>query len=163
MKMLYFVFVNPYFNYGNIVWGSIPKYKLSKLYTLQKRAVRIVFRAPRGSHSEPLMVDNNILNIYQINLISYFKFMNKVKNSNVPLCIKSNFDENKHKYSTRYSEATFKTKSYQVKKENKFSYMYRGPRIWNYLVCLNPGLVTCKNPKIACKRFIISGLKSDFW
>ena len=156
MKMLYFAFINPYLTYGNIVWGSVHKSKLEKLHTLQKRAVRIISHAPRGSHSRPLMIDNKILNIFEINFYNFFKMMHKVYKNEVPDCIQDKFIKNTHKYPTRYSETTYKCDISSVNIHNKFSFPYRGPYIWNYLVTIDPSIPEKINSKNLVKKILLS-------
>ena len=156
MKMLYFAFINPYLTYGNIVWGSVQKSKLKKIHTLQKRAVRIVSHAPRGSHSRPLMVENKILNIYEINLFNFFKLMFKAYRNEVPDCIQEKLTKNTHKYPTRFSDATYKCDTFSFNSHNKFSFPYRGPYIWNYLVMINPIIPEKINPKPLVKSILLS-------
>ena len=156
MKMLYFAFINPYLTYGNLVWGSVPKSKLNKINTLQKRAVRIVSHAPRGSHSRPLMIENKILNIYEINLFSFFKLMFKVYKNEVPDCIQGKLTKNGHRYPTRFSDATYKCDIFSINFRNKFSFPYRGPYIWNYLVVSNPIILEKVNPKSFVKNLLLS-------
>ena len=163
MKMLYFSFINPYLTYGNIVWGSVQKSKLNKIHTLQKRAVRIVSHAPRGSHSRPLMIENKILNIYEINLFNFYKLMHKVYNNEVPDCIQEKFTKNVHKYQTRYSEATFNCDRIAVTFHNKFSFPYRGPYIWNYLVMTDPSIPGMYNSKNLVKKLLLSDSQIKIW
>ena len=163
MKMLYFAFINPYLTYGNVVWGSVQKSKLNKIHTLQKRAVRIISHAPRGSHSRPLMIENKILNIYEINLFNFFKFMHKVYKNEVPNCIQNKFTKNVHKYPTRFSESTYNCNRFTVNIHNKFSFPYRGPYIWNYLVMIDPSIPETYNSKCLVKNMLLSDRQINIW
>ena len=164
MKLLYFALVNPYLLYGNIVWGSVRKSKLKKIYTLQKRAVHIVSYTPRGSHSRPLMIDNKILNIYEINLFVFFKFMLKVHKKEVPNCIHEKISKNDHKYPTRLSNTNFVCDPLSVNSYNRFSFPFRGPYIWNFLIKKNPKIIEEPNSKKIVKSMMfLEEMPSQIW
>jgi len=42
LRMAYFGLIQPYINYGIILWGSCPEYKLLRIFILQKKAIRII-------------------------------------------------------------------------------------------------------------------------
>ena len=58
--------VLPYLNYCNHIWGNTYKYHLSKLYILQKKAVRIITKSHVQSPSAPLFKELQI---------HYYQFM----------------------------------------------------------------------------------------
>jgi len=49
--LLYDTLILPHLNYCNIIWASSSKSQLCKIYRLQKRAIRLVFRANKFTHS----------------------------------------------------------------------------------------------------------------
>ena len=163
MNLLYNSFVNPYLNYGNVVWGSVPKSKLQKLHTLQKRAIRIVTYSPRYTHSRPLMLSRKILNIYELNLYKTLLFMHSVFNLQAPPCLQTQFQKLDHKYPTRSSFSDFHFKQYDICKHNKYNLLKRGPKIWNiFTKCIkNLPFSTC--PKHLIKTFLLSDLQTEIW
>ena len=68
--MIYNSLVLPHLNYCNHIWGNtLYKSHLSKLYILQKKAVRIITKSHVLSPSAPLFKELQLLSIYQ-----YFDF-----------------------------------------------------------------------------------------
>ena len=51
----------PYLSYGICVWGRAAKSYISKLLVLQKRALRLIYFAPRDTHVVPLFIKSKIL------------------------------------------------------------------------------------------------------
>ena len=77
LKMLYNSLIYPYLHYGNIVWANNYPTRLEKLFTLQKKVLRIIITfSSYTAPSLPLFTQLNLLNIYQINdfLIGSFSF-----------------------------------------------------------------------------------------
>ena len=163
MKLLYHSFVNPYMNYGNVVWGSVPKTKLKKLHNLQKRAIRIVTYSPRYAHSRPLMVSKKVLNVFEINIYKMIMIMHSVYNEKAPCCLTSNFHKITHKYPTRRSFSDLQYFQFDTCKHNKFNLLNRGPRLWNRFTKCLPALPSAKNPKHLVKNFLLSDLQTEVW
>ena len=63
---LYYSFAYPYLIYCNHVWGHNYTTSLEKLHLVQKKLVRIVTCSPFHAHTEPLIVANRMLNVYDI-------------------------------------------------------------------------------------------------
>ena len=63
---IYYSFIHCYLNYANISWCSTNHTKLTKLFNKQKHASRINFNVDKFTHSRPLLVKLNVLNICQI-------------------------------------------------------------------------------------------------
>ena len=163
MKLLYHAFISPYLNYGNIVWGSVAKSKLKKLHTLQKRAVRIVTYSPRHTHSRPLFISRNILNVFEINIYKTVITMHNVYNKKAPPCITESFQKVAHKYPTRCSFSNFKYNQFDLCKYNKYNLLNRGPRLWNIFTKHLTGFSAAKNPKGLLKTFLLSELQTEVW
>ena len=68
--------ISPYFNYCNLAWGSSTDHAMRRLLCLQKRAIRLVLHADYFTHTKPLFLKLNVLNI--LDLCNYcfaiFKF-----------------------------------------------------------------------------------------
>ena len=91
-------------------WGcALPQYLLTRLFRLQKRAVRIVFNVDYVSSTKDLFANNKLLNIYQViffyRSIYVYKSMNNILPSylnklfsqfeNGERTLRSSFDNNK--------------------------------------------------------------------
>ena len=88
--MLYYSLIYPYLIYCNIAWASNYPSRLKTLYISQKRSIRIIFHLPPGSSTHSKFVENNILNIYQLNMLQIGLFMFKLENNLLP-CLFENF------------------------------------------------------------------------
>ena len=81
--MFYNAYIQPHFNYCNVIWGNSSNYNLSKVTKLQKRAFKIIFG------NEYLDFENakmrlNILSFEQILFVNKAKIMFKDANSLIP-------------------------------------------------------------------------------
>ena len=84
LKKIYFAYIHAYLNYANIAWASTQKAKLKKAPSKQSHVLRIIFNQSKTSPSEPLFLNLNVLNVYQINIFQSVQFMHKIKNKNTP-------------------------------------------------------------------------------
>ena len=66
LNHLYFLFVQNYLNYANLVWCSTHKTKLSTLYLQQKHTIRLLSLKDHLRHSRPLK-EISALNVYELN------------------------------------------------------------------------------------------------
>ena len=66
LLMIYRSLIMPYLSYGICVWGPAPKSYISKLLVLQKRALRLIYFAPRDTHAFPLFIKSKILPVNMI-------------------------------------------------------------------------------------------------
>ena len=83
---LYFSFFHSYLNYGNIARASTTKSKLRKVESQQRQAVNAI---PKNDNQEiassrKFMEENDILNVYKLNLYQVLNFMFRVHNETIP-------------------------------------------------------------------------------
>ena len=64
---LYYTLIFPYFSYCNIIWGSNYKTYLKNLFTVQERAIRLIYDLPRYSSSKASFRKLNLLILENIN------------------------------------------------------------------------------------------------
>jgi hypothetical protein len=79
LKMMYSAFVMPYLQYGILAWGSV---NTSRLFLLQKRAVRIIENTQYKAHSDPLFKNLRILklnDVFRHKLVQLYTKINKNK------------------------------------------------------------------------------------
>ena len=86
MATLYFSFFHSYLNYGNIAWASTTKSKLRKIASQQRQTVNAV---PKNHNQEIInsrkfMEENDILNVYKLNLHQVLNFIFRVHNKAIP-------------------------------------------------------------------------------
>ena len=119
---LYYSFIYPYFIYCNLIWGPTFQIHLKPLEILQKRAIRIINRAPYNSHTNILFIRNNMLKLKDINTflqsIHVYKFY-------------SNFSPSLHPYDTRNSSNL--NPIFQRTVGTQRSLSYSAPTVWNRL------------------------------
>jgi len=133
-KSLYFAFIHSYLSYGNIIWASTYKGKLSKLYNIQKRAVRIISSADRLAHSRPIMAQHKVLNVFELNIFQTLLFVYKHKQNTLPNVFRPKLSIIKHRYSSRLAKHGYSEKSTIGK--NRYGIEIRGPFLWNRLNCV---------------------------
>ena len=61
LKTLYFSLIQSHMTYGLLVWGNASQSHISRIQTLQKRAIRIITKSKYNSHTDPLFSGQNIL------------------------------------------------------------------------------------------------------
>jgi hypothetical protein len=73
LKTLYFSLIHSHLVYAVHVWSSAPDSTLNCLVKLQKKAIRIINKAPYNCHTEPLFKKCEILPL--MCLVKFFKIM----------------------------------------------------------------------------------------
>ena len=100
---LYYSCIHSYLNYANTAWCSTNRTYLKKLQSQQKHAIRIIFRQNKFVHTREHFKENNILNIYQLNIFNNLLFLHRVKNGKAPNVFLSKFLRPSHHYRTSFS------------------------------------------------------------
>ena len=83
-------------NYCNSTWSSTNVCNLTRIYYLQKRAVRAVMNSDYRAHTAPLFSKLKILDIFQINTLDITKFMFRYNNNLLPPLFPNLFMTNSH-------------------------------------------------------------------
>ena len=101
MKTIYFSMFQSHLMYGLILWG----YNCTRVFKLQKRALRIITRSKYNSHTEPLFKFCQILKLSDLLRVRTLKFYYKFIHGDLPVYFDS-FDlspqGSSHTYPTRY-------------------------------------------------------------
>ena len=141
---LYCTLILPYINYGNIIWGSAYKLYLVKIFKLQKWAIRTISNSHYRSHTGPLFLKHNILNVYDTYKLNVGIFMYKHHTNQLPSNYSTYFTKHiqTHNYSTRNAQ------DYVINKTKK-AFSDRairncGPVFWN---SLDKTIKQCKSTK----------------
>ena len=84
LRSVYFSLIYPYLNYCNTAWGNTFAIHLYQIIKFQKRAIRIICKAPYLAHTDPLFSDLKLLKLcdihrYQV-LVYVFKNLNLFPN-----------------------------------------------------------------------------------
>ena len=153
--LIYDTILLPYLTYCCITWGFTYQTYINKIFTIQKKAIRIITHSPFECHSSPLFKKTNNLNIFQI--IEYYAsiLMFKKLNSTVPNVFQQNrfLSYSYDTYETR-NNLSIRTPLFKLQ-FSKRSIFDHGIKIWNNL---SPEVksITTKSifKKIIRKKFI---------
>ena len=130
LTTLYYSFVYPYLNYCLEVWGKSTENVMSKIFKLQKRAVRVISNEVWRAHSEPLFDKLKILPIKKIYIYKIGTLMYKYHKGLLPTIFNNVFKHTAqvHNYNTR--------QVYHVplitRSKRQRTAAYQGPIIGNY-------------------------------
>ena len=114
--------------------ASTTKSKLRKNTSQQRQAVNALPKNDNQeiTNSRKFMEENDILNVYKLNLYQVLNFIFRVHNETIPKSFQTKFQYIEHKHETRQSKYNF-----IIPKRNtritRFAISSRGPPIWNSL------------------------------
>ena len=131
--LIYNTILLPYLTYCCITWGFTYQTYINKIFTIQKKAIRIFTHSPFQCHSSPLFKKTNNLNIFQI--IKYYAsiFMFQKLDSTVPNVFQQNrfLSYSYHTYETR-NNLSIRTPLFKLQFSKK-SIFDDGIKIWKNL------------------------------
>ena len=129
LYQLYCTLILPYLNYGIILWGDANKEHITRLFKLQKRAIRIINNSSYLCHTKPLFEKCNTLNVFELYQKELCIFMYKYNKGLLPKSFDNVFKDMKgiHKYDTRHKD----NYCYEIHKLNNV--LSSGPKAWNGL------------------------------
>ena len=88
---LYYSHIHSYLNYANLAWGSNYPTNLKKLRSQQKHAIRMVHNKTKFEYTKELFKSTNVLNLYELNILSITVFMHRVHAKTSPPIFTGNF------------------------------------------------------------------------
>ena len=147
LLMIYNALFLPHLNYCNIAWANSNDYCMTRLYKLQKKAIRIVSKSSFLAHTKPIFQRLKTFNVFELNDFNIAVFMFLCHKGAIPASLLNTFHINSefHTYNTRQS-SNFHIPLIRTKVSQN-SIFYKGPIIWNGLpshVKLSPSLNTFK-------------------
>ena len=133
LRILYFMMIQPYLTYCNIVWGEASQLVLNGLKCLQKRAVHLITHSQYRAPTSPIFKDICVLKIEDLHSLHLALFVYKVQNNLVPQsCLRHiSFAVNPHQYLLR-RENEFCIASFRTNVREKYIGVC-GPKYWNSL------------------------------
>ena len=147
LLLLFNSLILPHLNYCVQIWANCSEQNMSRLFKLQKKAIRIISHSGYRAHTKPIFTCLKILNIYDLYFYQCAIFMYSCFQNLLPVSLTNHFmlNEQVHSYETRnvsnYHLPLMRLTSYQK------SIFYTGPKIWNDLpnfIKTSPTLITFK-------------------
>ena len=89
LEKLYFSFIRPILEYGDVVWQGASHSDLRKLDVIQVEAMRLVSGAPFRSNIDSLYMELGWQNLQERRLEHILIMMFKIINNHVPECLTS--------------------------------------------------------------------------
>ena len=131
MYTLYCSLFHPYLSYCNEIWGNTYTSNVKCLFTLQKKAIRLICNADRLAHTNAMFKDMSILKLSEFVKYKTAIVMFNIFHGTLPIQLQMRFT----KYSSVYS--TRQTKSFvmvQVRTNLKAMCLsVHGVKLWNTL------------------------------
>ena len=129
---IYYSLIYSHLSYCCILWGGASVSTLTRLITLQKRAIRIITNSPYLAHTEPLFAKYSLLKLSDIHKWQVLLFMHKFKYAQLPKCCNHLFMLNtNNKYAIRNPQYYFIPFCRTVLYEKSIT--ITGPKAWNLL------------------------------
>ena len=138
---LYHSLFHSHMNYGICLYGLGKAHYTSKIFLMQKRAIRLISNAGFTAHTKPLFSDLKILNFeksinYQLSLLMW-----EHDHGDLPQCFSIFFKKTSdvHKYCTRSSSKNSLSQNILVNTDihGKKMLKFLGPRVFNKIVDLD--------------------------
>jgi len=152
---LYYTLILPYLSYCNICWGSNYTTRLKHLFTLQKRAIRIVCNMHWMASTDSLFKPNKLLCLNDINKFQVCLFMYCFHFNILPITFKHYFTPGLiiHDHYTRQAHA-YRSEAAHLKIK-LFTIKCYGPHLWNKLPDYLTKLPTVGLFKSKLKNFLL--------
>ena len=149
-------------NYGLCMYGLANDEYTSRIFLLQKRAIRIISNSLYNAHTDPLFSDLNILPFekcveYQLSILMW-----EFDHGKLPVVFSKYFERahNKHVYNTRFASSNKMSENRLVNTDlqGKKLLKFLGPRIFNAMVDLEfyKNCNTKPNFKQKMKKYLLS-------
>ena len=99
LHTIYNALIQPHLNFGILLWGK----NSSKIFKLQKRAIRAITNSKYNAHTDPLFKNLRILKIHDMYNINLYKFYYRLKHNDLPAYFYNMFSEvPEHEHNLRH-------------------------------------------------------------
>ena len=105
MYTLYCSFFHPYLSYCNEIWGNTYTSNVKCLFTLQKKAIRLICNADRLAHTNAMFKDMSILKISEFVKYKTAIVMFNIFHGTLPIQLQMRFTKYSSVYSTRQTKS----------------------------------------------------------
>ena len=130
LKIIYYSLVHPYLQYCLSSWGGAAQKHISKLFTLQKLAVRSICNVGKREHTHPLFKHLGILKLNDIYNHQVGKMMHKA-NRETQVGEHHMIQVNHiHSHNTRLSSKSNYYLNHNRTTLGHNSFSFKGPKLW---------------------------------
>ena len=137
---LYHSLFHSHMSYGICVYGLAESQYISKITLIQKRAIRIISKAPFNAHTEPLFKTLGVLNFPKTLELQFSMLMWQHDHGELPHCFNSYFKKVNtiHTHNTRAASLQKISENTLVNTDlhGKKMFHFIGPRVFNKIVVL---------------------------
>ena len=151
MKQVYYSLIYPYLNYCIRIYAATYSTHLTRLFILQKRAIRIINRESYLAHTNDLFKSNNILkvpDIYRLN-VGLYMYDNR----------RTGHYERNHSHNTRFRSDLIPSRARLTITQNSINVV--GPNIWNSIPDYIKESPSRNSFKYQYKQFLLSAYSTE--
>ena len=138
---LYYSLFHSHMSYGICLYGLADSQYITKISLIQKRAIRIISKAPFNAHTEPLFKNLGILNFSKTLKFQFSMLMWQHDHGELPDCFNNYFKKvnSIHTHNTRAASSKKLSENILVNTDSYGKHMLKfiGPRIFNEIVTLD--------------------------
>ena len=146
LKSLYFSLLQSHLNYGCLVWGFAQQGLISKIFRIQKCAIRLIYFSRCKANSSPLFHKLVILKVFDLIAIFRFQFVHNWIHKRLPTAFENMFQrESSKQYNLHRNKDKVSLPSRRLSKWGTNTLEYQGAIIHNSLVDLSVYTVLCLN------------------
>ena len=115
LKQLYYSISYPHMTYGVIAWGNSSASSLKRIYSKQRKIVRLITYSNYNEPTEHLFKTLTLLNFDNIYVLQCTKLMYKYYHQLLPQTFNNYFNSIDHRYNIRDISFNFRTNSFKNK------------------------------------------------
>ena len=158
--LLYYLTQSCHITYGLEVWGAACKTFINPILILQKRMARVITFKDRKHHSNPVLLELNLLDVFKEYRYLTGIFMYDLLNNNLPHRITDYFSCIDHMYKTRNKEkCNLKIEAIRTN-VGKQSISYSGAVIWNSIPTMLRNITSRKQLSRDLKKNLLEEYKA---
>ena len=158
---LYYAFIHPHLLYGLSIWGCTRKSYLSKLQSLQNKAVKIICGGKYMDHATPFYSKLKLLKIPELNKHEVAKLVFHHYHQRLPPLLSNLYIETNQvsqkctRSSSTANNPTLYIPLYKTTRLQK-SFRYQSVKIWNKIPTSIKTKQSCKSFKVSYKNYLLN-------
>ena len=124
---IYYTLIDPYLNYGLILWGSANISQIKKIQMMQNKAIRAITLSNYNCSVKPLFKQLHVLTIEDLYKLHLSKLMYLHSKNALPTSISNIFTNIQSHYTRHQNDPHVKSRNtYHISQ----SFLHRAPDIW---------------------------------